>query len=169
MFYRFILIFILFCTGCGYHFRRGDALYPDIKNIFIEVVRNNTREAGIEKYFTSSLYDEFTKSKVFPLVSKENADAVLETTLMSYSVGPVFFDPNGRAIEYRINVIIRAVLRNKNSMIIFDSGEISEEDNYFVAEENVIDIKRNEYETLDIITRNTAEEIHDLIVGERHE
>lgn len=169
MFYRLILIFILFFPGCGYHFRRGDALYPDIKNIFIEVVRNSTREAGIERYFTASLYDEFTRSKVFPLVSKENADAVLETTLMSYSVGPVFFDPNGRAIEYRINVIIRAVLRDKNSVIIFDSGEISEEDNYFVSEENVIDIKRNEYEALEIIARNIAEEIHDLIVGERNE
>lgn len=165
MFYRFILISVLLFVGCGYHFRRGDAIYPDIKKIFIEVVRNNTTEAGIEKYFSSSLYDEFTKSKVFALVSQENADAFLETTLISYSVGPVFFDPNGKAIEYRINVVIRAVLRNKNRAIIFDSGEISEEDNYFVAEKNVIDMKRNEYEAIEIIARNTAEEIHDLIVG----
>ncbi len=169
MYYRLILIFILFWTGCGYHFRRGESLAPEVKNIFIEIVRNNTRESGIEKYFTSSLYDEFTKSNILKPVSKENADAVLETTLISYSVGPVFFDPNNMAIEYRINIKIRAVLRDKNSMIIFDSGEISEEDNYFVAEKNVIDIKRNEYEALEIIARNTAEEIHDLIVGEWNE
>lgn len=165
MFCRLILILFLFWTGCGYHFRRGEPIYPDIKNIFIEVVRNNTREAGIEKYFTQSLYDEFSKSKVFPLVSRENADAVLETTLKSYSAGPVFFDPNGKAIEYRIFLTIRAVIRDKNSVIIFDSGEITEEGNYFVVEENVIDIKRNEYETLELIARSTAEEIHDIIVG----
>lgn len=169
MFYRLILIFILCFPGCGYHFRRGDALYPDIKNIFIEVVRNSTREAGIERYFTSALYDEFTKSKILKPVSKEDADAVLETTLISYSVGPVFFEPDNMAIEYSINLKIRAVLRNKNSVIVFDSGEISEENNYFVAEKNVIDIKRNEYEALEIIARNIAEEIHDLIVGERNE
>ncbi len=169
MFYRFILIFLFLSSGCGYHFRRGESPYHDIKNIFIEVVRNNTKEAGIEKYFTSSLYDEFTKSKIFSLVSREDADAVLETALISYSVGPVFFDPDNRAIEYRVYLIIRAVLRNKNGLIIFDSGEISKEDSYFVAEGSVIDIKRNEYETVDIVARNTAEEIHDLITGERNE
>ncbi len=163
MFYRFILIFLFLSSGCGYHFRRGESPYHDIKNIFIEVVRNNTKETGIEKYFTSSLYDEFTKSRIFSLVPREDADAVLETTLVSYSVGPVFFNPEGQAIEYRVYVVLRAILRNKNGLIIFDSGEISKEDNYFVTEGNVLDMKRNEYEAVDVIAKNTAEEIHDLI------
>lgn len=156
-------------TGCEYHFRRVESPYPDIKNIFIEVVRNSTMEVGIEKYFTSSLYDEFTKSKVFSIVAKENSDAVLETTLISYAVGPVFFDEYGRAIEYRINLKLRAVLRDKNRAVIFDSGEITEENTYFVAEKNVIDIKRNEYESMEMIAKTAAEEIHDLITGEHDE
>lgn len=163
MLYRFILICLLL-SGCGYNLKRGDPTIPGVKNIFLDVVRNSTKEVGIERYFTSALYIEFTKSKYFNLVPRDNADNILETTIVNYSIAPVFFDMNNMAIQYRVKVTVRSVLRDKNHNIIFDTGEIVDEEEYFSAD-NVIDIKRNEAEAVDLIARDVAEEIHDLLLS----
>jgi len=151
-------------AGCGYNFGRGYPVLKDTKKLFIDVVRNNTTEAGVERYFTMALYNEFNSAKTFQLVSRDDADATLETTITFYSVTPVFFDPSGRAIQYRVSVKIRSVMRDREGNILVDSNEITDEDEYFI-ENNVIDIKRREHDAVKLIAEDVAEEILDLITG----
>lgn len=168
MLYRALIIVFILLSGCGYHFRRTEPWNPAIKNIFIEAVRNDTKEVGIERFFTTSIYNQFTRSHIFNITSKENADAFLETTITSYSVTPAFFTSEGAAIGYRLTVSVRSVLRGKDRMVILDSKKITVEDDYFL-ESNILDTKRNEYKSLQYIADDIAEEIHDFIVEGKHE
>jgi len=158
-----LFVFFIVVGGCGYHLRESRSAFRDMPGLFIEVVRNETAEVGIEKLFTESIYKEFIKSKSVNIVKKDNSEIILHTTIKNYSVAPIFFNPSGFPIQYRVNVDIHSVLRSKTGDLLWDSELLHDANEYFVPE-NVLDIKRDEWRAVKHLSDNIAEEIYDMLL-----
>lgn len=81
-----LLTFILAITviGCGYTFKGGESILPpDVKRVYIPIVKNGTTEPGIDIVLTEALRDEFERYGVLT-VSEERAgaDAVLNAKIL---------------------------------------------------------------------------------------
>ena len=74
----------LFCS-CGYQFQGGGSvLPPDVKNIYVPNVENNTTEAILTQLLTEALRDRFERYGVVTVVEKRGAaDAVLNARILS--------------------------------------------------------------------------------------
>lgn len=81
-----IMIPFLICalSACGYTFQGGGSvLPPDIKNVYVPTIENNTTEAGLAQTITESVRDQFERFGVLTVVDDSRAaDAVLKLRLL---------------------------------------------------------------------------------------
>ncbi len=69
----------LMTYACGYRFAGSGELPDNIESIFIEVFKNSTSKAGIERVVTNQLIFEFTRQREKVLANDAtNADATLK-------------------------------------------------------------------------------------------
>lgn len=74
-----LAVVCLVMSACGYTFRgSGSALPPDVKNIYIPQVDNNSTKLGLSVVVTEAIRDEFDSYGTISVVdSQSEADAVL--------------------------------------------------------------------------------------------
>ena len=91
-------------SGCGYALvGRTSTLPEDVRNIYVEALKNTTRRSQLEQVLARAIADEFVTRRRFEVVSdRSQADGVLSGTVTSFSIRPVVFDENARATEYEI-------------------------------------------------------------------
>lgn len=94
----------LWTAGCGYSLvGRTSTLPEDVRNIYVEALRNTTRRSQLEQVLSRAIADEFVTRRRFEVVSSiREADGVLSGTVTGFSLRPVAFDAGGRANEYEI-------------------------------------------------------------------
>ena len=79
-------LFVSFASiGCGYTFRGSEsALPPDVKNIYIPQVENNSTKLGLATIVTEAIRDEFDSYGTVSVVdSQSQADAVLKVRILN--------------------------------------------------------------------------------------
>lgn len=93
-------------SGCGYALvGRTSTLPEDVRNIYIEALKNGTRRSQLEQVLARAIADEFVTRRRFEVVSNiSEADGVLGGTVTSFTLRPVTFDASGRANEYEIAI-----------------------------------------------------------------
>lgn len=92
-------------SGCGYHIAgKADTLPETIKTIAIPTFANGTTEYKIEQYLTQAVAHEFIARTRYRVVDREEeADALLQGSVVNFFVFPVIFDPqSGRATAINI-------------------------------------------------------------------
>jgi outer membrane lipopolysaccharide assembly protein LptE/RlpB len=158
---------LLFLTllGCGYHLEgRGTSLPPEIGRIAIPTMRNQTLEAGIEDVFTRALIREFNLDGRLKTVREEQADAVLEGSILDFSTSSVSYDATGLALENRIQVTLALALRDVGTgEILWEDASLPDFKEYRVGS-TALDNEARKREAVEEIARQMAETIHDLIV-----
>ncbi|MCP4201758.1 MAG: LptE family protein [bacterium] len=94
----------LFLIGCGYALvGRTSTLPEDVRNIYVEALKNTTRRSQLEQVLARAIADEFVTRRRFEVVrNRSEADGILSGTVNSYYVRPVTFASGGRATEYEI-------------------------------------------------------------------
>lgn len=119
--------------GCGYSLR--PSLPPHIKTIHIPVLENRTREPGIEDFITQALTQAFvTSGQVKIAESAERADAVLQGTIIEYSLTSLAFDRSANVTQYRLQIALALTLRDRaNNTIIWRHERIEERADFNVA------------------------------------
>lgn len=131
-FFGLVLVIAGVLTGCGYALvGRTSSLPEDIKTIYVEALKNQTRRSQLEQILTRALTDEFVKRRRFEVVSSyRDADAVLSGTVTSFNVRPVAFgSTEGRAREFEI--VINAKMNFKRT----DNDDVLwQQDHYFFRE-----------------------------------
>lgn len=130
-----IIFFLLVGTGCGYRFggeRFGPS--PEIRSIAIPTFINETYEAGIETIVTNALLRELIKDRRVKIVGEDEADAIMEGTVRSFSTSSVAYDPTGVVLEYRTWVVLDVLLkRNKKAGVLWSKRGLTESDVYRVS------------------------------------
>ena len=131
------IVLALSAGRCGYRLRgTGNFLPPHIKTINIPVFKNLTTRYELDVKLTRAVIEEMTaRSRVRLASDAEQADAVLEGEIVSYSATPIAFTGEGRPDRYSIRVTAKVVLVDKvNSRTVFSNPSYSYIQEYEVPE-----------------------------------
>ena len=152
-------------TGCGYGFRGSvNNLPPDIKAIHIPVFVNETNEAGAEIVFANALIYEFNRSRILPVVSAAEAQAVINGKIKSIATEAVTYASQTQAVDRKVTVVLEvSCLRLDNKKVLWQNLSLSRYQNYTVVQDpNLTD--RNKEEAIRKIAKDLSERIHNGIL-----
>ena len=132
----FVLLTLPGCVG----YRLGSTLPPDVKAIYVQLFINNCNEPLLEIDTTNATIAEFQKDGTLRIVSKSEADVLLETTLSAMTLTPLRYDQiidKAKPNEYRLTLQVSFVLkRAKTREIINEASVIGESTFMFVGNLN---------------------------------
>jgi len=121
----FLYLFLL--MGCGYQMVGKEThLPPGITSIAIPTFINQTFEPGIEIPFTQGFLREFIQDRRVKVVSRNEADSILEGSIKLFRIYSVSYDRSGVAQEYQTTVVIDLTLRRKNGEVIWTQNDFSD-------------------------------------------
>lgn len=108
-----VLTLLLVTASCGYALVGKGSVLPDhIQSVAINAFDNRTTRPEIEQRVTEEVAREFSQRGRYRIVSDpQNADAVLDGAIQSWSTRPVQFSSAGRATRVETVVTLQATLR----------------------------------------------------------
>jgi len=108
----------LLLPGCGYSLvGTGKGTLPgEVRSVWVPAFVNDTPVVGMEQRLTTAVLHELSaRGRLKPAPSLEQADAVLTGRITGYSLQPVRFDSQGRALEYQVMINARLTLTDRKS------------------------------------------------------
>jgi hypothetical protein len=118
----FVVFLILNLSGCFYSFT-GASVPSHLHTIAIPVVddRSGSAEAGLSESFTSALTQKFINDNTLQLAGIANADAVIESTILSFSDVPSVITSGEQITQNKITITVRSVFRDRVlKKVVFD-------------------------------------------------
>jgi hypothetical protein len=120
-----MLALIAACTSCGYNFRAtGEPLGVSFTSLAIPLFESTSADRGFEAEFTEIVRNEFISRSKIPLVSKDQAGAILYGRIYQINTQPLTYDSvrqtvNGNTVNYETvgsrKLIVRLSLTMKDS------------------------------------------------------
>ena len=169
---KWLLVVLASCfLSCGYGFvHLQNALPGGIKRISIPTFQNHTHESGLENKFTSDLRNEFFKSKIIEVVSRDEAEAEIQgviTAVSAESSAHSEKDLGGRASilanQYNAKIEVSISLVRLSDKKVLWQRTLSDTRQYLTSE----DILKNEAkqeEAFNKISVYLMEQTHDLML-----
>lgn len=114
------LTLMVILSQCGYQFLGRQANpSPEVTRVAVPVLLNRTDFRGIEGIFTRELIKEIERRGVARVVSRKEADAVLEGSIVSATEEKSAYDPEGRrVVDYAVTVEVGLVLRRSGDGVV---------------------------------------------------
>jgi len=116
---------LLALPGCvGYQL--GSTLPPDVKAIYVQLFINKCNEPLLEIDTTNATIAEFQKDGTLRIVSKGEADVLLETTLNAMTLTPLRYEQVDKAKpnEYRLTLHVSFVLKRAKTREIMNEASV---------------------------------------------
>ena len=117
---------LLALPGCvGY--RLGSTLPPDVKTIYVHLFINKCNEPLLEIDTTNATVAEFQTDGTLRIVSKGEADVLLETTLNSMTLTPLRYNETTdktKPNEYRLTLNVSFVLKRAKTREIMNEASV---------------------------------------------
>jgi len=114
----------LFGSACGYSLvGTGKGTLPEeVRTVWVPAFVNDTPVVGLEQRITAAVLRELSaRGRLKPAPDLESADALLTGRITGYSLQPVRFGPDGRALEYQVLITARITLTDRKSgKVLFD-------------------------------------------------
>lgn len=118
--------------GCGYGFR--GTMPEDVRTVAVPIFTNRTQEPGVESVLTRAVVDAFATNGRLRLVSREDADAVLEGEVTEYTILAIAFDETLNVQQYRLIVSMNLRLRDvRNNAVLFQQANFREQADFRVV------------------------------------
>jgi hypothetical protein len=91
----------------------GTLLPEDIKTIYVPTFKNSTGEPNLEVRATNAVIDKLNIDGTLRVVSnREDADSILEATIVEYKRKPVRYSGSSDPTEYRLTITVNAGFTN---------------------------------------------------------
>ena len=103
VYYIVLLVSIFVITSCSYYSMAG-SIPPHIKSIAIPLVNNQTAEFGIAENITDNIIEVFNEENILHIIDADDADSILQGTIISLDDAPYTFSSEEAVSEYRINI-----------------------------------------------------------------
>ena len=130
----------LVMASCGYHVAGGagkaDLVPKNVKTIAIPAFNNATTRYKLSDFLPEAITREFISRTRYQIVNDPNqADAVLQGTVVNVFVYPTVFDPKtNRAAGVQAIVQMRITLRDRaTNAIIFNRPNMESRQNYEIS------------------------------------
>ena len=95
----------LFFTSCGFYSFSG-SLAPHLKTIAIPLFDDRTAEFGIKEELTDALIDEFTRDNTLKIADRNEADIVLQGTIVSLNDRAGAYDQQETVQDIRVYLTV---------------------------------------------------------------
>ena len=131
---RFYLVLLgLLCTACGYRFSQEGGFPGGTERLFVNVLKNQTQETGVESIITAALLSELTLRKTDGLVSRiDDADVVLSGAVNLVTIQTISVSEPTVATERRVTVSVNLKLAKKNGTTVWAARDLSDFEEYLV-------------------------------------
>ncbi len=159
-----IIIITVSLSGCGYHFGRGTGAVPlKVTKLYVPVFTNLTNEVAIEDFFTSAMRKTIADSSDAELVSKADAEGIVDGTITSYSSVPVFFSGAGIASVYRLTITINIKLvQIITSKTLWEMKGLTESLDFYPVNDPLL-TKEREHNTIDLLAVSLCQRAFDAM------
>ncbi|MBU2507423.1 MAG: hypothetical protein KJ799_11980 [Bacteroidetes bacterium] len=112
-------------AGCSYSFT-GASVPPHLQTIAISIVqdRSNKGEPNLDNLFTDELINKFLNDNTLEVTDKNNADALLECTILSLSDSPELISGDReKATTRRMTITVKVQYKDLvNKKSVFDKN-----------------------------------------------
>ena len=152
-----VLIALLTLASCGYHTSGASSvLPPDVKTLAVPSFQNQTHTYHVETGLTNAVIREFntrtryrviqttpppapssTASSATPsATAADEADAILQGTVLSVQVAPVAYDSvTGRASTGLVTLVIKVTLTARDGRVLYSNPNYVFRDQYQISNE----------------------------------
>ena len=145
--------------ACAYRFAGSGELPDNIEKIFIEVFKNSTSKAGIERVVTNQLVFEFTRQREKILANDAtNADATLKGVIKKIRTKTISRVGTEVANQREVIMTIDLRLINQNGDVIWTAKGLSDRQAYDVSDSK-LENDRNESLAIAILSERISERI----------
>jgi outer membrane lipopolysaccharide assembly protein LptE/RlpB len=118
--------------ACGYSFH--GTLPSHIHTVAVPIFLNRTSQPGVEAILTSAIVQALATNGRLQVVRTEDADAILNGEVISYSVAPIAFDQSLNLQEYRLVVVLNLRMRDvRKNAVLFQQNGVTEQADFRVA------------------------------------
>ena len=158
---RFVTIaLLLLLAGCGYNFPgQGGSLPGDVQKVYLPLFANRTAEPYLETLLSNDLSEVLSRNgNISQVESRQQAEAVLEGTIISYTSKALSYDKNDDVGEYRATIGVEVKLRQVEDNKLLWQGTVVMDDEYLAADDKNVqeDLERDAIEE---ISPRIAEEV----------
>jgi len=113
--------------ACGYQWVGKETHVPQgVNSIAIPTFINQTYEPEIEIFFTQAFLRQFIQDRRVRVVSRGEADSVLEGIIKDFTFSVVSFDRSGIAKEYQTTVTVDLTLKKGTGEVLWREKNLSE-------------------------------------------
>ncbi|MFH1755132.1 MAG: LptE family protein, partial [Candidatus Latescibacterota bacterium] len=118
-------------AACGYSTSSHTA--KDIKSVAVPFFSNLTTEPNLEISVTEMIIDNLVSDNTLKVMNEDNADAILEGDIVTFTNTPFSFNQDLNAEEYRVVLIVKVKLYNRRlNEAIWQDQRITGDGAYFV-------------------------------------
>ena len=126
-----LVLVALVLAGCGYSTR--GSLPDHIKTVAVPIFKNRTLEPGVDSAITSGVVNAFSSGGRVKVVPIDEADAILQGEVVSYSLDGLSFDQNANVRAYRLRVVLNVEFRDvRKSALLWRQEGLSETSDFQV-------------------------------------
>lgn len=150
---------VLMTHACGYRFAGSGELPDNIERIFIEVFKNSTSKAGIERVVTNQLVFEFTRQREKILANDAtNADATLKGVIKKIRTKTISRVGTEVANQREVIMTIDLRLINRSGDVIWTAKALTDRQAYDVSDSK-LENDRNESLAIARLSERISERI----------
>ncbi|MFB3852077.1 MAG: LPS assembly lipoprotein LptE [Acidobacteriota bacterium] len=154
-----LAIMCLMVLSCGYHLVGTGGLPQGVSVLAIPLFEKGDNVVVLDQRITEAVRAEISRrARVKVISQKEGSDAILLGTIANYSVFPISYGSDGRANRYRVSIVAKVLMKDKEGKEIFkmDGYRFEKEysrassQNLFLNEENI---------AVDLLSRDFARDL----------
>lgn len=155
-----LVLFTLMLSACGYRLQgRSDNLPGNVRNLHVELFRNDSYEPFLENTVTNEMVGRFARHGRIEIVEQLSlAGGVLGGRIVQYSNSALSYDRNDDIAEYRSNMTVEAVLRRVENGEVLWKGTVAWQEDYAVSSDKVLQDDR-EQAAIQEISQRLADEL----------
>jgi outer membrane lipopolysaccharide assembly protein LptE/RlpB len=117
--------------GCGYTV--GGTLPSHVNTVAVPVFRNLTSEPAIEGFITRAVVEAFSTNGRLKVAGREQADALLDGEIASYSVYSIAFDRQANVQQYRLALTVNLTMHDlRRKTVLFRQANVREQADFRV-------------------------------------
>ena len=166
--YTFLLLVGLLPVlwSCSYRFSGSGSLPSGIMKIYISVIENRTSVAGIEKYITDGLINEFIMRRKDVLSRQEEAEGILSGSIDSIQDTPIAHSSQSVTTQRRVVLGLALKLVDQKGKTIWAVNGINANQSYKVINTDQTLTDQNKNNAIQILSKRLAEKVYNRLTDD---
>lgn len=160
-----LVLLSLLLPGCGYRLQgRTDALPGNVRNLYVELFRNDSYKPFLENALTNAVVGRFARHDRLEIVEQHaRAEGILSGRIVGYSRSALSYDRDDRIAEYRSKITVNAVLRRADNGEVLWKGNVSWQEDYTASSDKALQDDR-EQAAIQVVSQRVADELFSRLI-----